>query len=123
MIVCIMTICISIANQVSLFKKNCVLSQLLPTSNNLIALSNNQHNSNQYSKYRNHWRERERELQFYERSILVEIIVLLNVLGFICLVLFVLFQNEASVPHYFASFFVCNHIKKELGVHYYTNKS
>ena len=37
------------------FLKKCVLSQLLPTSNNLIALNNNQRNPNQYPKYRNHW--------------------------------------------------------------------
>ena len=56
-------------------------------------------------------------------SILVEIIVLLNILSFICLLLFVLFQNEASVPLYFSSYFVCNHRKKELVLHYYTNSS
>ena len=39
------------------FLKNCVLSQLLPKSNNLIALNNNQRNPNQNPKYRNHWRQ------------------------------------------------------------------
>ena len=39
------------------FCKNCVRSQLLPISNNLIALNNNQRNPNQCQKYRNHWRQ------------------------------------------------------------------
>ena len=42
---------------VPFFKKNCVLSQLLPTSNNLIALNNSQRNPNQNPKYRIHWRQ------------------------------------------------------------------